>query len=209
MNDIDIVSIIANGAPLKEEILRQYLAGTNILIAADGGAEICRKLDLDPHYIVGDLDSVSDETIDWFSQAKIVQNPDQDTTDLEKSLDYAKRFLPKLIRVFCSFGNRTDHLINNIIIFLKFENYPPLEIYDGLGIMKILHPGIHNIEASIGDTISMFSFSEIKNLKLTNFRYKPQKSDFSHSFCSISNVLMNKNGVISFDSGSLLFYQLF
>jgi len=209
MSDIDIVAIIANGAITKTDVLQKNLIGTNIIIAADGGAEICRKMELDPQYIIGDLDSVSDETIDFFSKAKIIHNPDQYSTDLEKSLTYAKRFNPKIIRVFCSFGNRTDHLISNIMTFLKFGSYPALEIFDDLGIMKVLHPGTHNILGSTGDTISLFSLSEIKNLKLANFRFTPKKSVFSDSFCSISNILAYEEGTISFESGTLLVYHLF
>ncbi|MDO9578353.1 MAG: thiamine diphosphokinase [Candidatus Cloacimonadales bacterium] len=209
MSDIEIVTIIANGAAPQEDVLRQNLKGTNILIAADGGAETCRKLGLDPQYIVGDLDSVSDETIEYFSQTKIVHIPDQDTTDLEKSIIFAERFFPRKIRIFSAAGNRSDHYINNLLFFWNYPNNRILEIFDDQGVMKVLCPGEHQIEGFPGDIISLFSFSAVTGIKFTNFRYIPKQSDFTDSFCSISNVLMTEKGIISLQSGKLFIYRLF
>ena len=70
MKDINIISIIANGAVPNCDFLNQNLIGTDMIIAADGGAEICRKLQIQPQYIIGDLDSVTEETIEFLNRQK-------------------------------------------------------------------------------------------------------------------------------------------
>ena len=208
MKDINIISIIANGAVPNCDFLNQNLIGTDMIIAADGGADICRKLQIKPQYIVGDLDSITEETIEFFKQTEIIHIPDQNSTDLEKSITFARNFSPGSIRIFCASGNRIDHTMNNILHLQNLENCEILEIFDDHGVMKILHPGENIIKGSQGNTISFFSLSKIKNLKLTNFEYVPDKSNFDQNFCSISNVLTAEKGVISFSSGKLLVYQL-
>jgi thiamine pyrophosphokinase len=209
MNKSKIIAIIANGATTNETVLRENLIGVDILIAADGGAEICREFGIEPHYIVGDLDSVTDDTLAFFQNTKIMQISDQDSTDLEKSLNFAIQLNPKTIRVFCASGNRSDHLLSNFFTFVNYKYRSILEVFDDFGVMKVLHPGEHHIKGNPGDTISVFSFSAIQNLRFINFQYTPQKSNFDKTFCSISNVMITDNGIISFESGTLLIYHLF
>ena len=209
MSNVNIVAIFAKGTAPTEKILQKKLNDVNLVIAADGGAEICRRFCIEPQYIVGDLDSITMTTREYFKKTKIVNIHDQDTTDLEKAINFANRFNPNSIRIFGSSGNRSDHMINNLLTFWNYTYSFKLEIIDDLGEVKILEPGRHCIMGKAGDTVSLFSFSAIQNLQLVNFRYLPSETDFKDNFCSISNVLTAENGIISFASGKLLIYQLF
>ncbi|MCP3952856.1 MAG: thiamine diphosphokinase, partial [Desulfobacterales bacterium] len=50
--------IVANGVPTDSAADRKHVPPDALIIAADGGAEYCRKLDLVPDVIVGDMDSL-------------------------------------------------------------------------------------------------------------------------------------------------------
>ena len=57
----NIVAIIANGEKFND--LEQILKDADIIIAADGGANLCRAKQITPDYIIGDLDSITLENI--------------------------------------------------------------------------------------------------------------------------------------------------
>lgn len=61
-------------------------------MAVDGGLRHARALVRAPHVLIGDLDSVTDEEIDWVSAAggRVRYPPEKDETDLELALDLAR-----------------------------------------------------------------------------------------------------------------------
>ncbi len=59
--------ILANGKSPKKSVI-QFLQKNNYstLICADGGSNQANKLGLTPDYIIGDLDSIKKETINFY-----------------------------------------------------------------------------------------------------------------------------------------------
>lgn len=76
--------LLVGGAPVDEALL-QRLARDRPLVAADSGANTAFKAGLVPDLVLGDLDSI--ERLDEVRRrTEVVHLPDQNTTDLEKSL---------------------------------------------------------------------------------------------------------------------------
>ncbi|MGD9899058.1 MAG: thiamine diphosphokinase [Calditrichaceae bacterium] len=203
-----IIAIIANGESLTSDWSRDNLKDASVIIAADGGAHLCSELDIHPDYIVGDMDSISDALKVKFSDSEYILRPDQNSTDLQKSIDFAISLSPVLIKIFSSFGKRIDHTIANILLFQDYETSVPLVIYDNFGRMSILSPGRHSLRGRIGMTVSMFSLNPIKNLVLEGFRYPVNGQSFSNTFIGVSNVYEKELGHITFDSGKLFLYEM-
>ncbi len=208
-----IVVIIANGEAFKP-YLKDFISNSDIIIAADGGVINCKIANIIPDYIIGDLDSIQFDINKYFPAAEIIHNPDQETTDMEKSLNLAISLHPEKIKVFSAFGRRTDHIVGNILIFHKMiklilEESIELEIFDNFGKMKILTSGKHEIREKIGSTVSLFSISQIQNLTLKGFRYDLNNQDFTSNFLGISNVYESEICNINFDSGILFLYDVF
>ena len=207
------VVIIANGETLKQK-LKNIIFDEDIIIAADGGVVNCINAGIIPDYIIGDLDSIQLDINKYFSAAKVIHNPDQETTDVVKALNLAFSLHPEKIKVFSAFGKRTDHSIGNILIFHKMiklisDKSIELEIFDNFGKMKILSSGKHEIKGEINSTVSLFSISPIQNLTLKGFRYDLKNQDFPNNFLGISNVYKSEICEICFDSGVLFLYDVF
>ncbi|MGD9486611.1 MAG: thiamine diphosphokinase [Calditrichaceae bacterium] len=203
-----IIAIIANGESLTTDWSRDNLKDASVIIAADGGALLCRELDIHPDYIVGDMDSISDELKNTFSESEFILRPDQNSTDMQKSIEFAISLSPVLIKIFSSFGKRIDHTIANILLFQEYETSVPLVIYDNYGRMSLLSPGNHSLRGRIGMIVSMFSLNPIKNLVLDGFRYPVEGKSFPDSFIGVSNVYEKEVGHVSFDSGKLFLYEM-
>jgi len=202
----NIISIIANGEVIKKEKVKNILSDSDIIIAADGGANNCNNLGIVPDYVIGDLDSVKKESIP--SKSQIIIRKDQNYTDFQKSLKFAISLFPTKINVFSVIGKRTDHTIANLIILQKNKDIP-IDIYDNYGKMQIFYPGKHQIIGEIGKTVSLFSLQPVKNLILSGFRYPVKNQNFQISFIGISNVYKSKSCSLEFDSGIIFLYEVF
>lgn len=84
--------LLLGGAGVAQSIgvLRSVLDEVKLddapVLAADGGAALARAAEIMPDVITGDFDSLSDTDRDWAGPARLVHNPDQDSTDFDKSL---------------------------------------------------------------------------------------------------------------------------
>ncbi|HOO91338.1 MAG TPA: thiamine diphosphokinase, partial [Syntrophales bacterium] len=103
---------------LSDEIRR---AENPIIICADGAAQKLKVLDIVPDYIVGDMDSVEEETLRYFETrgSQISRySKDKDETDTQLALEFAFGMNPDRIRIFGALGGRVDHTLANISLLV-------------------------------------------------------------------------------------------
>lgn len=127
------IAIIANGEILFPELTRRILGDVDIIIAADGGIKTCKAAGIQPHYIISYLDSSTQENRETFPAAEIIHIQNQQTTDMQKALNLAASFEPKLIKVLSALGKRSDHSNANLLILREFNQQFPVEIYGNYG----------------------------------------------------------------------------
>jgi thiamine pyrophosphokinase len=202
------ILIVANGAPLDPVRARQIASRIDIIIAADGGARYCQETNIVPDYILGDFDSIPDNTKNTFPHAQLLHRPHQDFTDLQKALDFVMEMNPQKILVINSQGSRTDHAAVNLLIFQAFSQPQILEIYDDHGFMKILKPGDHFFKCQPDQTISLFSLQPISNLSLEGFLFTVREESFTPFFLGISNKTVAEEFSLHFTKGNLFIYWL-
>jgi thiamine pyrophosphokinase len=204
-----IISIIANGEKTDPFILKRYTEDSHLIIAADGGLQNCYDAQIQPDYLVGDLDSYDKKLLCEFPALKTKQISDQDTTDLEKTIGFAMGFRPTQIRFFAIFGLRSDHTFANMILLQNFSNKYKVEVYDNYGKMVLFHPGKHIIKGKIGKTVSFFSFNAVKNLTIEGFKYPLKGHTDLRAFFGISNVYSSHSCKVSLSEGAILMYELY
>lgn len=92
------------------------------MIAADGASDFLCKHNIIPDYIIGDLDSVSPETLQSFQKEKVIVKKiaEQEHNDLEKCIMFALYKEWNKITVIGYGGKRIDHTINNFSILKKY-----------------------------------------------------------------------------------------
>ncbi|MDE0521574.1 MAG: thiamine diphosphokinase [Boseongicola sp.] len=79
------VTLVGAGRPHAPDIA-ESMARAPYLVAADGGANSCIAAGTEPCVVIGDLDSITDETRAALREARIIEYADQDITDFEKCL---------------------------------------------------------------------------------------------------------------------------
>jgi thiamine pyrophosphokinase len=120
--------VLVAGAPLVwTPALAAIAVAGEPLLAADSGADHLARLGLRASAVVGDLDSLSSATRVWLGEAAMVPRPDQDRTDLDKTLAYAFDELGlHRMTVLAATGGRIDHELANLGLLAR------LGIGDGL-----------------------------------------------------------------------------
>src|ERR1035437_8857981 len=168
--------ILANGKPPAKSVLA-FLnnKGYSILICADGGANSARKINVLPNYIIGDLDSTTKDTLNYFAgKSKIIKIKRQNDTDVEKCIKFAiKRKLDNIVLTGVT-GDRLDHTFCNLGIVLKFSHLATIRI---IAENSFLAPytGNATLRTCSGETISLYGFNS-KTRIISEGLYYPLKN---------------------------------
>ena len=145
MQKIDAV-ILANGDYPSASLPLQILGEAPFVVCCDGGANEYIAQGHLPSIIIGDGDSLSEENrLKYVSL--IHHNPDQETNDQTKAVQYLLSEGKKRIAIVGATGKREDHTIGNISLLMEYARTYDLE---GLGV---------NVEM-ISDYGSMFAVTD-------------------------------------------------
>lgn len=203
--------IFANGELTDLEAARAVMQPDDILIAADGGSRHCRALNLIPHILIGDLDSVTPEILAAFKAAgtQILQHPaHKDQTDLELALDWvAVRGLTEVI-ILGALGSRWDQTLTNLLLpTLPALSTLHIRLIDGPQQISMLRgPGTCRLTGTVGDTVSLIPVGgDVTGVTTTKLEY-PLRDSTLHfgSTLGISNVLVQSEATVSIVTGLLV-----
>lgn len=153
--------ILGNGrSPSKSVVSYLIKSGYETLICADGGANSAKALSLTPDYIIGDLDSVFTETLEYFSSTTQIKSiKRQNDTDIEKCIKTAVTKKYDDIILTGVTGNRLDHTFCNLGIIIKFFSVASLKIIAEKSLL-VPYTGKVKIKTTPGETISLYGFNE-------------------------------------------------
>lgn len=200
------IIIFANGEKTDKRVVDKVLSDiedNKLIIACDGGASLCKQLDITPDYVVGDFDSYG---LNEIPKHKILME-NQNLTDLQKTLKFIEKFNPEKVTIFSAFGKRFDHTIANLLIFYhQLAQAIKLEVYDNFGKFFLIRKGKTKINEKIGTTISFFALSKIEDLKLSGFMYENIRYQTDDYFIGISNVVNSDEAYVSLSKGVLICY---
>lgn len=206
------VCIILNGEinnydETKQIILREKY---DYIIGADGGCNHLYKMGITPQYIIGDLDSINKELVDYYKSKNVLFKTypsRKDETDSEICVYLAKELKAKKIDFYASLGGRIDHTLANIGLmhYVREMNMKPRIITseEEVNIMK-------NEEIILcgkkGDTISIIPImGDANNITLKNLEYPLNNGKIGYlSSLGISNVMSEDECSIKIEDGYAL-----
>ncbi len=105
VHEMEPIALIGGGT-LNTGDFDACLALTSYVVAADGGAAVCVNHDVIPNAVIGDMDSVDEETLSRLPPERIHRVLEQDSTDFDKAL----RNISAPLIIGAGFtGGRMDH----------------------------------------------------------------------------------------------------
>lgn len=198
---------------LREQASRIREAG-GLLIAADSGLEMLKTLELKPDVAVGDFDSVSEETLAFYTARQGIRferhRPEKNESDTELAFSIAKEAGATELLLLGAVGTRLDHVLANIHLLKEALDW---------GIPCVILDCHNRIRLVTGRTVfrraecpyPYISFipltMEVTHIRLTGFKYPladhHMRLGVECGHC-VSNEIAAQEAVLEFESGLLL-----
>lgn len=142
------------------------------IFGVDGGTEYLYKLLLQPTQIIGDFDSIDENTKKRAIRDGADINsfdPDKDRTDLEIALDVASKNKGKDITIIGGEGNDIDHLFGNLLTISSFHSTE--EIMWVTKLETIIFSTKQFFKIKKNSTFSILPLSRIENLSIKGAKW--------------------------------------
>ena len=196
------ILVVANGEPPSFELLQNLFKDHQQLVAVDGGLSTCLKYGFEPDLLMGDFDSISKEIRSEFTHVPQIHIPDQNKSDLEKTLSYLFDSHPEVITVCGALGKRLDHTLVNIHLLTRYPE--ELKFASDTETCFALKKS-SLLSCQIGQTLSLIPVStHVSGVITHGLKWELHGDELSKDFLSLSNVCLERTVSITFEAGDLL-----
>jgi thiamine pyrophosphokinase len=206
------IIIVANAPVNADPRLSQIAASADYIIAADGGAQSLAAAGIVPHLLIGDLDSLSDDHVDWLiAQGVEVQRyaREKDETDLELALLAAVARNASHIDLFCVLGGRWDHTVATIaMLSLPMLIGRTVRIFADRQTLAIVRDHIV-LDGPVTRTVSLIPLTPtVDGITTTGLAYPLEYATlYFERSRGVSNVVTQMPASVLVQSGILLVVQ--
>ena len=198
--------VICNGDVLTKAKIAPLLREKPFIICVDGGANKARLLGIRPHAIIGDLDSISPRTRKHFSRVETIHIADQESTDLEKALDFLLKLLIPSATIVGATGGRPDHSLANLSILKKYHKRIRLLFSDPYCDIRIIDSKIV-FEAVVGSVISLMPLDRCEGIQTIGLKYPLDNESLELGEREgTSNIVISSPVQITVKKGCLLLF---
>lgn len=205
--------IFVNGILPNRAAARRLLRPDDLILAADGGARHALVLGVTPAFIIGDLDSLTEEDKEQALARKarlLTYPPMKDQTDLELTLDYALERGCRQIRIVAALGGRLDQTLANLSL-LTDPRLAEVDVRLDDGVEEALFIRQHvELEGAPGDTVSLLPWGgTVEGIVTEGLRW-PLRGEalFPERTRGVSNEMLSNKASIQVAKGLLLCVHL-
>lgn len=163
--------ILADGEYPSDGIPAAILRSARRVVCCDGAADAFIRNGGNPAAIVGDGDSLSEETRLKYAAITFF-DPDQETNDLTKAFRFCHSHGYGGIIILGATGKREDHTIANISLLADYSLKAEIQMVTPTGVFNAIH---HKtiFESHPGEQVSIFAISNTTKVGVENLRYTP------------------------------------
>jgi thiamine pyrophosphokinase len=195
--------VLCNGEPPSVSLLRSLVRRADMVVAADGGANIARIGGIRPDVIIGDLDSITPATRRWFRTSLLVQVQRQDNTDLEKALDFLRGEGVHDVVIAGAAGKRLDFTLGNFSVAFLYARRMRIR-FVGDDWQAIPLGSRNRLQVARGTTVSLIPFSSCAGITLRGLAYSLTGASLNRGAIAVSNVVTRSPFTVNVRSGRLL-----
>lgn len=186
------------------------ICSTDVIICVDGGVRHAQTLNITPHIILGDYDSLPtrtrenyrDKPIEWISHTP---EKDQYETDSELAIRVAKKRGATECLIYGFSGGRLDHMTANLFLFARYAKAMSITIIEPHQRLTFVTTA-YEWEGKSGDIVSLVAMSNsVRGVTTDNLQYP--LTDFTlkqGATLGVSNVMTASGASVKMRSGILL-----
>lgn len=205
--------IVSNGQMFDDDFYLELFKEQNpdYIICADGGVNHLKKLGINPTVIIGDLDSITMEHLNFYrkNNVEIIKYPTiKDETDTQLAVQYAISLPVTEIILLGALGDRMDHSLANIYLMESIVRKGfKVSIINKKNRIFLIDNEIM-IKGEKGDIVSLLPHTDlVEGITSTGLLYPLNcKNMIKSNPFGISNVMNDECIKISIKSGLLLVF---
>ena len=201
--------IIANGDLDYTNETIDRIRGAQLIISADGGARHLRALNILPHVMIGDFDSIHPDDQVFFKEKQvktITFSSRKDHTDTELCLSWALENNATDITFLRVTGTRLDHTLANIFLLKKLARQDiPARIINKNNEIHMVTDFIE-LKGRPKDFLSIIPITEkVTGITLKGLEYPLFNASLEMGSClGVSNFFKETVASVSIKKGSLI-----
>ncbi len=206
---IQAVAVVVNGTIRDATWTKERIMNCDYVIGVDGGNNYLHRMGIVPDLIIGDLDSIAEETRIFFTDrgCSFMTFPAaKDQSDLQLSLEHAASLHPDRIHLWGALGKRFDHAYGNVLLLSRMADQ---------GVRVVIEDEDHEIQVitarkeyqnMAGDVLSLFSLTPETTGVVTRGMAYPlcRETLYQGDTRGLSNIIKDPEASVSLESGKLL-----
>ena len=188
-----------------------WLAGADLVVAADGGANTLERLGRRPDLLIGDMDSIEPALVGRLesTDARIVRHPtDKDASDTELAVDAAiEAGATEIVLLGAMRGDRLDHALANLLLLAgaRPAGREVRAVHGATRVRAVRGGASIALEGEIGDQVSLLPIGEATGVTTTALRWPLVGATLPMGTSrGISNVIDGPAAAVRLDGGMLL-----
>jgi thiamine pyrophosphokinase len=199
--------IVADGTFPVHDVPLRYLKCAERIICCDGSADNLLNAGYIPDAIIGDMDSLSEELANRFTD-RIIRDECQDTNDLTKAVMWCHEKSYNNIVIIGATGKREDHTIGNISLLAEYAKLINVRMVTDTGIfLPLLNSS--DIESFPGQQISLFSLDPDIEITSKGLKYPLNNLKVNNWWVATLNEAVDESFSLKFTDGRLIVYMSF
>lgn len=149
------ITLLGGGEVLPGQLSRALMQAPD-LVAVDGGADLALAAGYEPHLVLGDFDSISDQARIRL-EGRLRSTPDQDLTDFDKAVLAVRA---PLVLALGFTGGRLDHTLASLSTLLRC---PQARVVLDAGVdLCFLAPPRLTLDLPVGTRLSLFPMAPVR-----------------------------------------------
>ncbi len=201
--------LICNGEMTSRRVLRALVSQVDSVMCADGGANAARNAGIMPDTIIGDFDSITEDTRAHYKRAGVpfLHLERQDDTDFEKALILLRARGMRTVAVCGVTGRLLDHTLGNFSILLRYVDAFRIVLFDTHYRVDIITSSTE-FTSSPGDRVSIVPLAAARGVHYSGLRYPFQGPLLAYGVAEgTCNEARSDNFTVSLEVGVLLVFR--
>ena len=181
----------------------------DLVIAVDGGYLYCQVLGIEPDVVLGDFDSLEEDSREQIGAGRrmISLNPVKDDTDTLAALRFGLAEGYREFHLYGALGGRLEHTLANLqcLLFLKREGASGY-IWDSCSMTTVIENESLTFRGEMEGMLSVFAMGgTAEGVGEKGLRYQLDQAVLTETFpVGISNEFIGEQAEVSVKKGALL-----
>jgi thiamine pyrophosphokinase len=197
--------VLADGDFPKNELPLGFLRNASQIICCDGATQNLLDFGLEPDYIVGDMDSISENLKKRFAQV-LRRFSEQETNDQTKSVRFCVENGWKQITILGATGKREDHTLGNLSLITDYAEIANIQLLTDYGVFV---PQLKSeiFESYPGQQVSIFSLDSETLVTTDDLVYPIKNRPLNSWWQGTLNEATANSFKVEIDKGKLLIFR--